>query len=175
MQMLGPAHAVLAVASLIVGAMVLFQQKGGTRHRLLGYLYAGALLLVNVSALSVYEESSGPGPFHVLALISLATLSGGFIPAFLRRPKNSWLQVHAYFMSWSYAGLVAAGAGQMATKLLGPGVLQVATPTALVVGVGALLIHTRTPRILSSFARRRMRPDKSPPRVTHRSSPPCFF
>lgn len=165
MQMLGPAHAALAVASLIVGAMVLFQRKGGARHRLLGYLYAVALLLVNVSALLVYEESSGPGPFHVLALISLATLSGGFIPALLRRPRKSWLQVHAYFMSWSYVGLVAAGAAQMATKLAGSGVLQVATPTALVVGVGALLIHTRIPGILSGFDRGRTRTDSSPPRV----------
>jgi uncharacterized membrane protein len=152
MQMLGTAHTALAVASLVLGAMVFFQQKGGARHRLLGYLYAGALLLVNLSALSVYEESSGPGPFHILALVSLATLSGGFIPAFRRRPRDSWLEVHAYFMSWSFVGLVAAGAAQMATKLAGPGVLQVATPTALVVLVGALLIHRRVPRILSGFA-----------------------
>lgn len=150
--MLGTAHTALAVASLILGAIVFFQQKGGARHRLFGYLYAGALLLVNLSALSVYQESSGPGPFHIFALVSLATLSGGFIPAFRRRPKDSWLEAHAYCMSWSFVGLVAAGAAQMATKLVGPGVLQVAIPTALVVLVGALLIHRRVPRILSGFA-----------------------
>ena len=150
--MLGTAHTVLAVASLILGAMVFFQQKGGARHRLLGYLYAGALLLVNLSALSVYRESPALGPFHILALISLATLSGGFIPAFRRWPKGSWLRTHAYFMSWSYVGLVAAGAAQMATKLVGPGVLQVATPTGLAVSVGALLIHSRIPGSVRSTA-----------------------
>ena len=163
--MLGTSHAALAVASLILGAMVVMQRKGGPRHRLLGYLYAGALLLVNLSALSVYEEASGLGPFHILALVSLATLSGGFIPAFRRWPRDSWLEVHAYFMSWSYVGLVAAGAAQMATKLAGSGVLQVAAPTALVVSVGAILIHRRIPRILSGFNRRRMRPDDSQPRT----------
>jgi len=164
--MLGTSHAALAVASLILGAMVIIQRKGGLRHRLLGYLYAGALLLVNLSALSVYEEASGLGPFHILALVSLATLSGGFIPAFRRWPRDSWLEVHAYFMSWSYVGLVAAGAAQMATKHLGPGVLQVAAPTALTVALGAVLIHSRVPRILSGFNRGRMRPDDSRPRTS---------
>lgn len=149
--MLGTAHTALAIASLTLGALVFFQQKGGGRHRLLGYLYAGALLLVNSSALLIYEESSGLGPFHILALISLATLGAGFIPAFLRWPGDSWLEAHAYFMSWSYVGLVAAGAAQMVTKLVGPGGLQVVIPIALTVLVGALLIHSRVPKILSGF------------------------
>lgn len=157
--MLGTAHTALAVASLILGAVVFSQRKGGARHRLLGRLYAGALLLVNLSALSVYEDASGPGPFHVLALISLATLSGGLFPALLRRPKDSWLEAHAYFMSWSYVGLAAAGAAQLATKLAGPGPLRVVAPTVLIVGLGALLIHGRVPRILSRLTHGRMRPE----------------
>ena len=157
----GKVHVVFAVAALILGTIVFFRQKGGGRHRLLGYLYAGALLLVNSSALLVYEESSGLGPFHILAIISLATLSGGFIPAFLRRPRDSWLEAHAYFMSWSYVGLAAAGAAQMATKFVGSGVLQVVIPTVLIVLVGALLIHSRVPEILSGFAHGKMRPNNS--------------
>ncbi|MDX1584826.1 MAG: DUF2306 domain-containing protein [Thermoanaerobaculia bacterium] len=152
--MRGWTHIAFAIASLILGAMVFFQRKGGARHRLLGYLYAGALLLVNSSALLVYEESSGLGPFHVLALISLATLSGGFIPAYLRLPKDTWLEAHAYFMSWSYVGLVAAGAAQMATKIAGPGLLQVVLPTVLIVLVGARMIHRRVPEVLSGFGQK---------------------
>ncbi|MDA0207723.1 MAG: DUF2306 domain-containing protein [Acidobacteria bacterium] len=150
--MLGTAHVALAIASLTLGAMMFLQQKGGQRHRLLGYLYAGALLLVNSSALLVYEQSPGLGPFHILALVSLATLSGGFIPAFLRQPADSWLDSHAYFMSWSYVGLAAAGAAQMGTMLVGPGVSPVMIPTVLIVVVGALLIHSRVPEILARFA-----------------------
>lgn len=164
--MLGTAHIALAIASLMLGAMVFLQKKGGGRHRLFGYLYAGALLLVNSSALLVYEESSGLGPFHILALISLATLSGGFVPAFLRWPRDSWLEAHAYFLSWSYVGLVAAGAAQMATKLVGPGVRPVVIPTVLIVLVGALLIHSRVPEILSGLAHGKVHPDTS----LHRTS-----
>jgi uncharacterized membrane protein len=163
MQILGPAHFALAIACLILGAAVFFQQKGGSRHRVLGYLYSGALLLVNLSALSVYEDSSGPGPFHVLALISLVTLTAGFVPAVLRRPTDSWLHLHAYFMSWSYVGLVAAGVAQMTTKLAGPGSLQVLIPTVSIVLVGALFIHARVPPVLSGVIQREARLAYRPP------------
>ena len=149
--MLGTLHVALAVASLTLGAAVFIRRKGGGWHRSLGYLYAGALMLVNVSALLVYEETSGPGPFHVLAVVSLATLAAGVVPAFFRRPVGSWVGSHAYFMSWSYVGLVAAGVAQAATMLAGPGVLPVVVPTIIVVVVGALLIHSRVPGILSGL------------------------
>lgn len=154
MQLLGTAHTALAVACLFLGAIVLYQQKGGRRHRVLGYLYAGGLLLANLSALSVYEDSPGLGPFHILALISLATRSGGFAPALFRYPRNTWLELHAYFMSWSYVGLVGAGAAQMATMFLGGGLPGVVIPTFVIVLTGALLIHTRLPKILSRLARK---------------------
>ena len=158
MQILGTVHLVLAIASLILGAVMLSQHKGGSRHRVLGYLYSAALLLVNLSALSVYVDSSGLGPFHILALISLATLTGGFIPAVLRRPNDSWLNIHAYFMSWSYVGLVAAGVAQITTKFAGHGSFQVVIPVVLIVLAGVLLIHSRVPQILSDFNRGEGRP-----------------
>ncbi len=161
MELLGTVHLALAIASLILGAAVLFRQKGGSRHRVFGYLYSGALLLVNLIALSVYENSSGLGPFHILALISLATLTGGFVPAFMRCPNGSWLELHAYFMSWSYVGLIAAGVAQMVTMFAGPGPHHVVIPTVLIVLVGALLIHGRVPQILSGLTRGEVRPNHS--------------
>lgn len=151
--MLGTVHIVFAIAALTLGAAVAFRPKGGQRHRTLGYCYAISLLLVNVSALTVYEDSAGAGPFHVLALISLVTLISGFIPAFLRLPVTSWLGLHAYFMSWSYVGLVAAGVAQIATMLssLTP-LLAVGVPSIVVVIIGALLIHTRVPQTLAELA-----------------------
>lgn len=151
MQALGIVHLALAIACLALGGAVFFQRKGGSRHRLLGYLYSGGLLLANVSALTIYEDSSGLGPFHVLALISLATLTAGLVPAFSRRPKDSWLDLHATFMGWSYVGLVAAGVAQMTTTFAGPGTLQVVIPTAFIVLAGGLAIHTRIPKTLSAL------------------------
>ncbi|MDX1587215.1 MAG: DUF2306 domain-containing protein [Balneolaceae bacterium] len=154
--MLGTAHVALAIAALIIGAAIAFLPKGGRRHRTLGYFYAISLLLVNVSALSVYEEAVGMGPFHILAVISLLTLISGFIPAFLRRPVSSWLYLHAYFMSWSYVGLVAAGVAQIITMSSSLSAwVAVGLPSILVVIIGGVLIHTRIPKILVALSSER--------------------
>lgn len=147
--MLGTVHIAFAIAALAIGAVMFLQTKGGRRHRAFGYLYSGALLLVNLSSLLVYRDSAGPGPFHILALVSLATLSAGLVPAILRKPRKGWINRHAYFMSWSYVGLVAAGVGQMATKISDlPGAIAVGLPSVVIVSIGAVLIHTRVPEVL---------------------------
>ncbi len=149
---MGTVHVVLAITCLVLGAMVFLQKKGGQKHRLLGYLYSSALLLVNLSALTVYQDAAGPGPFHYLALISLATLSAGFITAFLRKPAQ-WMSMHAYFMSWSYVGLVAAGIAQIITEFLPfSTAFTVALPSAVIIAVGAIMIHLRTPRIIATLS-----------------------
>jgi len=147
--MLGTLHLILAITALLTGAAVACRPKGDQRHRTLGYIYSASLLLVNLSALSVYEESGDPGVFHILALVSLVTLISGLIPALLRRPANSWLNLHAYFMSWSYAGLVAAGVAQIATMAVNlPPWFTVGLPSIVVVIIGGILIHTGVPRAL---------------------------
>lgn len=161
--MLGAIHIIFAITALSLGAAMLLQKKGGRRHRNFGYLYSVALLLVNLSALSVYRDSGQPGPFHILALISLATLSAGVLPALLRKPRNAWLNRHAYFMSWSYVGLVAAGVGQMATKVSDlPGVIAVGLPSVVIVLIGGLLIHTQMPKAVLSLTARKVRRDRHP-------------
>ena len=159
--MFGALHVVFAIASLILGAAVVCQPKGGRRHRSLGYSYVASLLMVNVSALSVYEDSAGAGPFHVLAVVSLVTLASGFIPAFLRRPTASWLDLHAHLMSWSYVGLVAAGIAQIATLSTSlPPRYAVGLPSVLVVIVGGVLIHSRVPKVLAELLSGKRAPDK---------------
>lgn len=148
--MLGTVHVVFAIAALIIGAVVAFRPKGGRRHRTLGYFYTIFLLSVNVSALLVYEEAVGIGPFHILAVISLVTLISGFIPALLRRPVSLWLDLHAYFISWSYVGLVAAGVAQIVTMSSGLSALfAVGLPSIVIIIIGGMLIHTRVPKILA--------------------------
>lgn len=159
-------HLVFAIAALAAGATVMFRPKGDPRHRILGYCYVASLLLVNVSALSVYEDSAVAGPFHVLAAVSLVTLFSGFVPVFFRRPASRWLGLHAYFMSWSYVGLVAAGTAQLATMSSDlPGVVLVGLPSVLIVIVGGVLIHTQVPRILATRASSRVRPGLAGERV----------
>lgn len=147
--MLGLIHMVFAAAALVSGSIVFCRAKGDRAHRMLGYAYVISLVSVNATALSVYEASSGAGPFHVLAVISLATLVCGFIPVFFRRPIASFLRLHAYFMSWSYVGLLAAGTSQLATMLLtAPGAVTVGLPSLIIVAAGGVVIHSRVPGIL---------------------------
>lgn len=156
--MLGILHLVFAISALAAGVTTLFRRKGDRRHRVVGYWYVASLLLVNVSALSVYEDSAAAGPFHVLATVSLVTLFCGFVPVFFRRPVSRWPHLHAYFMSWSYVGLVAAGTAQLATMSSDlPGVILVGLPSVSIVIVGGVLIHTRVPRILAALASARDR------------------
>lgn len=153
--MFGTIHIVLAIASIALGGRMFLQQKGGKEHRKFGYLYFVFMLLMNLSALSVYEDSEKMGLFHILALVSLATLSAGFIPVFLRKPRDAWLSLHAYFMSWSYVGLVAAGVAQMATILsFLPGPIAVGLPSIVIIVGGGLLIHTRVPETVVALTSR---------------------
>lgn len=159
--MTGTFHVIFAVAALVVGATVFCRRKGDRRHRILGYFYAISLLAVNVSALSVYEDSAGVGPFHILAVVSLVTLISGFIPAFMRRPVSWWLDLHAYFMSWSYVGLLAAGVAQIATMSFSlPAGFTVGLPSILIVIIGGVLIHTRVPKTLAALVSGRRQPNK---------------
>jgi len=149
--MIGLVHVITAILTLSVGLAVLIGRKGGIRHRRLGFVYAGGLLLVNMSALASYPKGH-PGAFHVLAIISLATLMCGFIPAVLRRPREHWTNLHARFMSWSYVGLAAAGVAQLATRyelLLQP--FAVIVPTLAIVVVGAFWIHSLVPKALAKL------------------------
>jgi hypothetical protein len=108
------------------------------------------MLLLNTTALMIYDLYGRFGPFHVASVISLATLGAAFAPVYLRRPPVAWMQLHATFMCWSYVGLLAAFVSEVAVRVPGIGFgPAVIAATGLVVGGGAVLIHMRVPRILS--------------------------
>jgi hypothetical protein len=99
--------------------------------------------------LSVRREATF-GPFHVLAVISLLTIAVGITPLALGSRTPAALATHAYCMTWSYAGLLAAGTGQLAATWArdgGPGLVLPAIFSVLV--VSGVVIFTRVPRILA--------------------------
>lgn len=158
--MLGKIHTILAIVSLALGFLVLTRKKGGKQHRYLGYFYSIALLLVNLIALSVYRETGEPGPFHVFAIISLVTLCAGFFPAFLRKPRIGWMNLHGYFMSWSYVGLVAAGIAQLTSRFSDLSrLITVGLPSMIIILFGAFLIHTKVPHALAKVISPKKRPE----------------
>lgn len=67
---IGIVHTIFAVIAMLSGAWVLLQPKGGTRHRQMGYVYVGAMLLMLLTAFGIYRLFGGFGIFHFFALIS---------------------------------------------------------------------------------------------------------
>ncbi len=147
-QVVATGHVVAAFSALGAGAAVLLVPKGTHTHRVIGAGYVGALVLVNVAALSLHREDIF-GVFHVLALVSLVTIGVGLSPLLLGRRSPMVIANHAYFMTWSYAGLVAAGCGQL-TVAVGPesGAWVVPLAIATVLSVGGVVIFTKVPSTL---------------------------
>lgn len=150
----GLAHTFFGVAALLLGLVVVFRRKGTSTHRRIGQAYVLAMLALNVTGLMIYDLYGRFGPFHVAAAISLATIVAGFLPVYLRRPHKAWVSVHAIFMGWSYVGLLAAFIAEIAVRVpgvrFGTGVLV--TSVLVTVG-GAILIHTRVPKIVSALVK----------------------
>lgn len=149
LDLVGAAHMAFGLAAVVLGLAVVLMEKGSAAHRRVGMTYVLTMLLLNGTALLIYDLWGRWGPFHNLALVSLATILCGIAPAWLRRPQP-WLRLHATFMSWSYAGLLAAFFSEIGTRLPGVGhVSGVIVPSAVVMGVAAVLIYTQVPRIVA--------------------------
>jgi uncharacterized membrane protein len=114
MTTLGAAHLTAAIAALVFGAVVLLARKGTQDHRALGTAFIAAMVVVNVTALGIYRLTGAFGPFHALALVSLAILARGVTAVLRRRP--GWLVTHYYCMGWSYIGLLAAAAAEVIAR-----------------------------------------------------------
>lgn len=147
--MLGHFHFYSALLAMLVGAVVVFRPKGTRKHRWLGRAYFASMLALNISALSIYQLWGHFGPFHVAALFSLITVMMGVVYAWRRKPADNWMVLHAYWISWSYVGLLAAAASETATRYLHMDFgLTVAVATGVVILGGYLVIQRHLPRLL---------------------------
>jgi hypothetical protein len=106
------------------------------------------LILVNLAALSLHRENAF-GVFHALAVVSLVTIAVGLSPLLLGKRSPTVIATHAYCMTWSYAGLVAAGCGQLAVAVgqdLASWVVPVVIGTVLT--ISGIIIFVRVPSTL---------------------------
>lgn len=139
-------HFLGAIVAIALGLSVLLLTKGTLLHKSLGTIYVLVMIGLNVAALALHRADAF-GPFHILAVISLTTVLAGVIwlIASSKRPQD--VAVHAYLMSWSYVGLLAAGVGQSTVALrLGAAWVWPAILGTLL--VGGILIHGLLPRLL---------------------------
>jgi uncharacterized membrane protein len=148
-QALATGHVLAALSALGAGAAVLLVPKGTHTHRAIGASYVFALVLVNEAALSLHRENTF-GVFHVLAVVSLVTIAVGLSPILFGKRSRPAVATHAYCMTWSYAGLVAAGCGQLAVAVgqddIGAWVVPAAI--AMVLAISAVVIFGRVPSII---------------------------
>ena len=115
---------------------------------MIGTVYVLALVLVNVAALSLHRENTF-GVFHALAVASLVTIAVGLSPFLLGKRSPMVIATHAYCMTWSYAGLVAAGCGQLAVAVgQGVGAWVVPVTIGTVLSISGVVIFGRVPSTL---------------------------
>jgi uncharacterized membrane protein len=162
MDVLGLTHTVFGLASILFGGLVVARQKGTRGHRTSGRLYFFSMIALNGTALLIYDLFGHFGPFHWLALASLATILAGLVPVVRKRPPGGWLFYHAEFMSWSYVGLLAAAVSEITTRLLlFPFGWTVAVSSVLVFLVGGLIIRKGVPVGIARVRANGARPNKS--------------
>ena len=143
----GLIHVLLAALAIVLGAVVVFSQKGTRKHRWLGRAYVVAMLGLNATAFLIYELYGGFGMFHWMALFSLLTVILGYTAALSRGP--GWKVRHAYFMSGSYVGVIAALAAETLTRTPWlPFYGAVAVASISVIAIGLMLMFRFIPRLL---------------------------
>lgn len=139
MTPLAAVHTALGVTALATGAVVLARRKGDRPHRLVGRVYAAAMVVLCVLSFGLRDTAplwAGYGPFHIAALVSLGTVTAGVWVAWRRRP--GWLEGHYQWMAWSYVGLVMATGGHVMRPVflaLRDAGIDAGLATALSVGV----------------------------------------
>ena len=151
----GIIHTACGVGALACGLGVLVRPKGTRGHRILGWAYVASMGGLLATAFLIYRLFGGFGPFHWAAVAGAATLAGGLAPVRRRRPRGAWREQHAYLMSYSYLGLLAATGAEIATRTPGVAFTAGAVVASLaVVGGGAVVIRRTARGVLGEVRRR---------------------
>jgi uncharacterized membrane protein len=144
---LGTVHMIAAAVSLLVGAFQLLRTRRDGLHRRLGYVFVAAMVVANLSALTVYEFNGRFNTFHVFALISLVSVTMALRPMVAKPRPIHWRRIHYYWVSWSYVGLAAAAVTEFLLRIVEvPGGLSAVVGTPPVILLGAWLIPRYAPR-----------------------------
>ena len=74
------------------------------------------MLVLLVTAFSIYRLFGGFGIFHIAAVVSTVTLAGGMLPVLFKKPRH-YILLHYTFMYWSVIGLYAAFISETLTRI----------------------------------------------------------
>ena len=101
-------HGIVAVIALLTGTYISFAKKGTKLHKKIGYLYVITMLITIFSSFGIVELYNGFGVYHVMALISLISISIGMYFPLFKRNNSDWVIHHYYWMLYSFIGLLMA-------------------------------------------------------------------
>jgi uncharacterized membrane protein len=156
MEAPGLVHTTLGATGLVLGAGIFLRPKGTVLHRAVGALYVLVLFGLNLTAFLIYRITGTFGVFHVFALINVGLVLAGFGAVLVKRPGRSWLRVHYHCVGYSYVGLLAAAAVEVAVRIPGwPFLPAVAVPTVTVTLVGGALVVLREHAVMAGLRRGR--------------------
>ena len=103
-------HLLFALAAFVLGGVQLATTKGTRAHRILGYIWVAAMIVICLTSFGIKEIMpngmfGGYSPIHLLSLFVLVQLTRGIYFA-----KNQNIKMHRRCMLYTYiGGLVIAG------------------------------------------------------------------
>jgi uncharacterized membrane protein len=113
---MGVVHLISSVIAMLLGAYMLWAEKGTPMHKKVGYTYCLSMLSVNITAFGIYHLWGRFGVFHGFALLSLISLLSGMIPIMVRKNAKT-IGLHLSFMYWSVIGLYCAFAAEVLVRV----------------------------------------------------------
>jgi uncharacterized membrane protein len=100
-------HAYAAMTAFVLGVVQLAAVKGTTRHRALGYTWAGLMVFIAVSSFWIHDLRVW-GPWSPIHLLSIFTLTA--VPVGIWHAHRHAVQRHRFSMIGIFSGaLVIAG------------------------------------------------------------------
>ena len=118
----GGIHVITSIIGLLSGAYILVTKKGTAIHKIIGYVFTISLLIVNISALFIYDFNNGKASvFHYLIIVSLFFLLFGILPMLKKRRTQRRINNHIIGMNGAAIGLWAAGATEYFVRELADG------------------------------------------------------
>jgi len=114
---IGLVHLIASIVTLLTGTLMLGLTKGTNTHKKIGYVYSISMLILLVTAFTMYNLFGTWGIFHWTALVSSLTLIFGLIPIFTKRPKKNYGSLHFSFMYWSVIGLYGAFMAEILVRI----------------------------------------------------------
>ncbi|CAN5628743.1 hypothetical protein BH24ACT22_BH24ACT22_13860 [soil metagenome] len=105
-------HTGAAIFAILCGILVLILEKGTSTHKMIGKIYATAILTLCVFSIFIQEINGGFSIFHLISIQTTVFVIAGLCALLLRNKLEHWYVWHLRFMLYSYVTLVVTGIAQ---------------------------------------------------------------